>query len=98
VLMGKPYGISLPDELVKELDEELLDAKQREQQGLEPRDGVLYGKFANRSQVIQYAVRYTIDIAQHERDTLEFVIELIRALEENPELGATLRFFLTHIK
>lgn len=77
--MGKVrFGISMENEIVKTLDKVIAEK----------------GRFANRSQAIEYCVKQVLELEKHEERYIEFLIEFLEIVERHPDVGEKLREFL----
>jgi len=53
------------------------------------------GRFGNnRSQAITYCVQQVLDLEEHEKRYIEFIIDFLEIVEKHPEVGENLREFL----
>jgi metal-responsive CopG/Arc/MetJ family transcriptional regulator len=78
----KTFSISVDKEAVEALDEVIRKK----------------GRFANRSQAIEYCIKQVLELEKHEKRYIEFLIDFLKIVEEHPEVGARLREFLREEK
>jgi len=69
------FGISIGEEVVKALDEAIENK----------------GRFANRSQAIEYCVRQVLELEKHKKGGIELLIDLLEVMEKQPEVGELIR-------
>ncbi|MHC1610189.1 MAG: hypothetical protein ACXQTW_01065, partial [Candidatus Methanospirareceae archaeon] len=69
------FGISLSEEVVKALDESI---KRK-------------GRFANRSQAIEYCIKQVLALENYEERTIEFLHDFLKIVEEHPEVSKLFR-------
>lgn len=52
------------------------------------------GRFANRSQAVEYCIKQVLELEKHEERYIEFLIDFLKVMEKHPEVGERLREFL----
>ena len=72
------FGISIDEGAVRALDE----AIERK------------GRFANRSQAIEYCIKQVLALEGHERGSMELLIDFLELIEKQPEIGGKFRELL----
>ena len=72
------FGISIEKEAVDALDEAIAQK----------------GRFANRSQAIEYCVRQVLAMEKHEKQSMELLLDFIDLIERRPEIGEKFRDFM----
>lgn len=69
------FGISLSEEVVKALDESIKGK----------------GRFANRSQAIEYCIKQVLALENYEKRSIEFLHDFLEVIEKHPEISGLLR-------
>jgi len=69
------------------------DCKREEKQ-----HGIFFGQFESRSKFIEYCCDMVINIAESDKQSLQFVLDFIETLADNPELGPKIAFMLHELK
>jgi len=72
------FGISIDEEAVKTLDDAV--AKK--------------GRFANRSQAIEYCIKQVLAMEEHKRGSMEFLLDFMDLVEKHPEIKERFAEFL----
>ena len=72
------FGISIDEEAVKTLDR-IIEEK---------------GRFANRSQAIEYCIKQVLAMEGHERGSMEFLLDFLDLIEKHPEVKERFKGFL----
>ncbi|MCK4733295.1 MAG: hypothetical protein KAT65_12650 [Methanophagales archaeon] len=72
------FGISIDEGAVRALDE-TIEKK---------------GRFANRSQGIEYCVKQVLALEGHKRGSMELLIDFLELLEKQPKIGKEFRVLL----
>ena len=72
------FGISVDEGAVKALDETIKEK----------------GRFANRSQAIEYCIKQVLALEGHERGSMEFLLDFLDLIEKHPEIGEKFKEFL----
>jgi len=69
------FGVSLSEEVVEALDESIQKK----------------GRFANRSQAIEYCIKQVLALDNYEERSIEFLHDFLKILEKHPEVNGLLR-------
>ena len=77
-MMKVRFGISIDEEAVKTLDNAI----------------VKKGRFANRSQAIEYCIKQVLAMEGHKRGSMEFLLDFLDLIEEHPEIKERFKGFL----
>jgi metal-responsive CopG/Arc/MetJ family transcriptional regulator len=77
-MMKVRFGISIDEEAVKALDKSI---KKK-------------GRFANRSQAIEYCIKQVLAMEGHKRGSMEFLLDFLDLIEEHPEIKERFKGFL----
>ncbi|MEA1957142.1 MAG: hypothetical protein U9N01_02160 [Euryarchaeota archaeon] len=72
------FGISIDEGAVKTLDETI---KKK-------------GRFANRSQAIEYCIKQVLALEGHERGSMESLLDFLDSIEKHPEIIEKYKEFL----
>jgi len=73
--MKTRFGISISEEVVKALDKSI-EGK---------------GRFANRSQAIEYCIKQVLALDNYEERSIEFLHDFLKIIEEHPEVSGLFR-------
>ena len=72
------FGISIDEEAVKTLDSAVAEK----------------GRFANRSQAIEYCIKQVLAMEEHKRGSMEFLLDFMDLIEEHPDIKEKFEKFL----
>ena len=77
-MMKIRFGISIDEEAVKALDDAIVEK----------------GRFANRSQAIEYCIKQVLALEKHEKRSVEVLLDFLDLIDRNPEIGEKFKEFL----
>ena len=74
----RTFSISIDKEAIKTLDDAITEK----------------GRFANRSQAIEYCIKQVLAIEEHKRGSMEFLLDFMDLMKEHPEVKEKFEKFL----
>ena len=77
-MMRVRFSISIDKEAVNALDEAIKEK----------------GRFANRSQAIEYCVKQVLELEKHEKESMETLLDFLDFIAEHPGIGEKFRDLL----